>query len=98
MPVRENRVVIVLGAGATLADGVGRPAKRQPPLDRGLFSNVLPAYGAQLRPVAKYMQEHHGAHLRAADTDGVLAPHTVPGQHIVWLTQNPRVSTMITCW
>jgi hypothetical protein len=42
MPVRENSVVIVLGAGATLADGVGRPAKRQAPLDRGFLSNVLP--------------------------------------------------------
>lgn len=97
MPVRENRVVIVLGAGATPADGVGRPAKRQPPLDRGFFSNVLPAYGAQLRPVAKRVQEHYGADLRAPDTDGVLPPHTVPGQHTVWLTQNLRLSTTITC-
>jgi len=73
MPMREDRVVIILGAGATLADGLRKPAKRQPPLDRGFFSNTIsvPAYSAQLRPVVKYMSEHYGANLRAPEADSL---------------------------
>ena len=57
----EEKVVLVLGAGATLADGLRKPVKSQPPLDQGFFSNVLPAYGAELGPVSGYMREHYGA-------------------------------------
>jgi NAD-dependent SIR2 family protein deacetylase len=60
---REDRVVVILGAGATLADGLRKPRASQPPLDQGFFSNVLPQYRVVLAPIAKYMQEHYGAGL-----------------------------------
>lgn len=69
--VREDRVVIIVGAGATLADGLRKPVKSQPPLDRGFFSNVLPAYGAELAPVSRYMREHYGAGLRDPGRDSL---------------------------
>lgn len=68
---RKDRVVLILGAGATLADGLRRPVKSQPPLDRGFFSNVLPAYGTVLRPVTEYIQEHYGAGLRDPGRDSL---------------------------
>lgn len=67
----EDRVVVILGAGATLADGLRKPQTGQPPLDRGFFSNVLPQYGVVLTPVVKYMQEHYGAGLRDPGRDSL---------------------------
>jgi len=74
--MREDRVVVILGAGATLADGLRKPQKRQPPLDRGFFSNVVPTHGSELAPVIRYMRQHYGAELRDPGRDsleGVMA-------------------------
>ena len=68
---RKDRVVLILGAGATLADGLRRPVKSRPPLDRGFFSNVLPAYDVPLAPVTNYIGEHYGADLRDPGRDSL---------------------------
>lgn len=59
----EEKVVLILGAGATLADALCRPKKRHPPLDRGFFSHVLQAHGTELSPVSQYMRDNYGASL-----------------------------------
>jgi hypothetical protein len=69
--MRGQRVVIILGAGATLADGERKPVSRRPPLDRGFFSSVLRAHGPELRTVSKYMQQHYGESLRDPATDSL---------------------------
>jgi len=59
----EEKVTLILGAGATLADGLRKPIKNQPPLDHGFFKNVLQSHGNELAAVTKYMRDYYDATL-----------------------------------
>ena len=67
----QDRVVLILGAGATLADGSRKPVKSQPPLDRGFFSGALRSHSRGLRDITRYMQEHYRMDLRRPANDSL---------------------------
>ncbi|MGH7484018.1 MAG: hypothetical protein ACREMY_00255, partial [bacterium] len=70
--MRGEKVAIIMGAGASLADGLKKPQSKWPPLDRGFFAGgALKAYGTDLRPIVTYMEEHYGADLRKAENDSL---------------------------
>ena len=69
--MREDRVVVILGAGATLADGMRKSARSRPPLDRGFFSGALRSHPKGLRDVTTYMQEHYGMYLSDPANDSL---------------------------
>jgi len=62
---------MILGAGATLADGMHKPARKRPPLDRRFFSGVLRAHGPELVRVTSYMRAHYGADLKDPTVDSL---------------------------
>lgn len=59
----EERVAIILGAGATRAEAMRKPDARRPPLDRGFFSQAIRARVIGLGPVSKYMRDHYNESL-----------------------------------
>jgi len=73
LAIPDAKVVIVLGAGATLADGLRRPASKRPPLDRGFFANCAKSSPADLRPIERYMTRHYGADVTTDSRDSLEA-------------------------
>ena len=67
----SERVVLVIGAGGSVADCMRRHPTKRPPLDRGFFGTSLRMHGAQLRPVTDYLREHYGVHLKEARHDSL---------------------------
>lgn len=67
-----NEIVILVGAGATLADAVNRSPKYRPPLDRGFFSGVRRA-GEHTAPdivnIAAYLRNYYAMDLFDESTD-----------------------------
>lgn len=51
-----TKVVLLLGAGATVADVATRPRKDRPPLDRSFFSEARLTHGADVVAVANYVR------------------------------------------
>ena len=55
-----QKVVLVLGAGATIADCLRKSDIQKPPLDKGFFKAALrSSQGAILAPVVEYMQAYY---------------------------------------
>ena len=55
----DEQIVLVVGAGGTVADAMNRPFRRRPPLDRGFFKNTIRTHGGQLKPVTDYLRNHY---------------------------------------
>lgn len=65
-------VVILLGAGASLADAMTRPQRDQPPLDRGFFRGLRRAgqdTGTDVQVVGAYLRNHYSLNLFESETD-----------------------------
>lgn len=65
-------VVILLGAGATLADALSRPQRDQPPLDRGFFRGLRRAGQntvTDVQTVRVYLRDHYSQDLFEQETD-----------------------------
>src|SRR3972149_5943352 len=55
-----QKVVLVLGAGATVADCLQKSDIQRPPLDKGFFKTTLKSsQGPMLGPVIEYMQSYY---------------------------------------
>ena len=67
----EEKVALILGAGATLADGLSKPLRKQPPLDQGFFANSLRSHASELKEVLDYMQQHYGTNVRESGSDSL---------------------------
>jgi hypothetical protein len=55
-----SRVVLLLGAGATVSDVATRPLISRPPLDKRFFAVARSTHPRWLRPVAAYMSRVYG--------------------------------------
>ena len=62
--MNDERVVVVIGAGGTVADCMNRSERTRPPLDRGFFHNALRDHESRLRPVTAYLRKHYRIDLR----------------------------------
>jgi hypothetical protein len=65
-------VVILLGAGATLADALGRPQRDRPPLDRGFFKGLQRAgqsTATDVQTVRVYLRDRYSQDLFEQETD-----------------------------
>jgi hypothetical protein len=82
------KVVLILGAGATLSDVATRPMKERPPLDRGFFRIAKTAHPGLAGTVASYMAQVYEYDIYATDTDSL---ERVMGQ-IYTDTFNPGLS------
>lgn len=67
------KVVLLLGAGATLADVATRPRKERPPLDRRFFAEARLTDPQQAATVANYLRKTYAMDLYAADNDRLEA-------------------------
>jgi hypothetical protein len=52
----KTKFLVIVGAGATLADALQRSEKNQPPLDKGFFRNVFKTHYSELATVRDYLQ------------------------------------------
>lgn len=62
------RVVVVVGAGATLSDALNRPLSKRPPLDRGFFRGANLSSDAG-RSVTKYLRANYDVDLTTKGDD-----------------------------
>lgn len=69
--LQADRVVLILGAGATLADGLHKPLKKRPPLDRGFFRSSLKAHAYAMRPIVQFMAQNYKTDLEDAANDSL---------------------------
>lgn len=70
----QSSTVLLIGAGATVADAVNRPEVRRPPLDKGFFRGALKdqAVRQEIETVATYLREHYGTEdLRRPESDSL---------------------------
>ena len=67
------RVVILLGAGATLSDVETRAHKYRPPLDKGFFALARQSHPSLAEDVARYMREVYGADIGQGEEDSLEA-------------------------
>jgi hypothetical protein len=67
------RVVLLLGAGATLSDVATRPRKYRPPLDKGFFRLAKQSHPALADDVASYMRQVYGASIYDPEEDSLEA-------------------------
>jgi len=68
-----RKTVLLLGAGASIADVATKPMKSRPPLDRGFFSTAsatLPSDG-RVRTVRKYVADAYGIDILAVQHDSL---------------------------
>ena len=54
-----KKLTIVIGAGATLSDVMGRPLRSRPPLDKGFFKGVRAKGSPDLEVVLNYMRDNY---------------------------------------
>jgi len=71
-----RRVVLLVGAGSTVADAGSLPVKRRPPLDKGFFRSAVSAredVASQnsIRTIQRYVKRHYGSDLLDPDTDSL---------------------------
>lgn len=71
MDNQDQRIVMILGAGATIADCMGRTPAKRPPLDRGFFSDALKTHGPQLYHVREYMKNNYGVDINSPREDSL---------------------------
>lgn len=70
------KLVILLGAGATLSDVASRARKGRPPLDKRFFSDALITHASRMSTVRRYMSETYDIDITRPDHDsleGVMA-------------------------
>jgi len=64
-----TKVVILLGAGATVADVATRPRKDRPPLDRRFFAEALLSRPADVAAVARYVRNTYEIDILSEEYD-----------------------------
>jgi hypothetical protein len=67
------RVVLLLGAGATVSDVATRALKYRPPLDKGFFHLARQSHPTLAEDVARYMREIYGADIAHGQADSLEA-------------------------
>lgn len=63
--------VLLLGAGATVADVVTRPVKSRPPLDKGFFAGARKSHSALVRTVSSYLDRTYAIDLTLGEEDSL---------------------------
>ena len=53
------KTVIVIGAGATLSDGISKPLKQRPPLDKGFFSACAHFETEEYEEISDYLDKNY---------------------------------------
>jgi hypothetical protein len=66
-----EKVVLLLGAGATVSDVATRPFKERPPLDRGFFSIARSAHSSLTSDVSGYMSQVYECDIFSVDEDSL---------------------------
>lgn len=67
------KVVVLLGAGATLSDVATRPRKYRPPLDKGFFQMAKESHPSLANDVSRYIREVYGAEIAPGPRDSLEA-------------------------
>lgn len=67
----SRKVVFLLGAGASVADAMGRPPRDRPPLDRGFFAVASSTNPALTEDVARYMRDVYAVDPRTPRYDSL---------------------------
>ena len=66
-----RKVVLLLGAGASVADVATRSLKSRPPLDRGFFRVARSTHKTHVETVARYMRQTYDIDVLDRDTDSL---------------------------
>src|SRR4051812_17091455 len=66
-----RQVVLLLGAGASVADVATRPLKRRPPLDRGFFGIARGTARGRVEVISRYMSETYDLDVLHPDQDSL---------------------------
>jgi hypothetical protein len=67
------KVVLLLGAGATLADVATHPRKDRPPLDRGFFREARLTHPVQVNQIRRYLQSTYDRDILKPENDRLEA-------------------------
>lgn len=67
------RLVLLLGAGATVSDVSTRPVKHRPPLDRHFFAVSRTTHPTLVGDVLRYMRSVYGANVLEPERDSLEA-------------------------
>lgn len=66
-----KKVVLIVGAGSTVADVITRSKKSQPPLDKGFFSIAKSTHPGEVRPIISYNKEIYGRDILHSEHDSL---------------------------
>lgn len=66
-------VVLLLGAGSTVAEVAGRSPKKRPPLDKGFFQIASATHRALVDSLSDYINENYGFDITKAPNDSLEA-------------------------
>ena len=53
------KVALIVGAGSTFSDALGKPIKARPPLDQGFFAAAKTAKATEFKRIAAYMEHNY---------------------------------------
>lgn len=66
-----KKIVLVVGAGATLSDATFSSLKHKPPLDYGFFAGASKTYPKDTRPIVSFFKKTYGIDLLKSDHDSL---------------------------
>jgi len=67
----NKKVIIILGAGATVADVTSRSQIKKPPLDKHFFSIAIKAKHRELDGIKQYMKEVYDINIQSDEHDSL---------------------------
>lgn len=67
----NTKIVLLLGAGATVSDVATRPHKERPPLDRGFFGIARSQHSSLTGDVSTYMSDVYGCDIFSVEEDSL---------------------------
>lgn len=71
MDMEDTKVVLVIGAGATVADVHLRPIEKQPPLDKKFFSCAKSSDDKEVNQIESYFSENYHMNILDSENDSL---------------------------
>ncbi|UCE67227.1 MAG: hypothetical protein JSU85_04225 [Candidatus Zixiibacteriota bacterium] len=66
-----KKLVLIVGAGATVADVMGRSKRKRPPLDKNFFSMSRVSHPLITRQISKYINDKYGINIFDPQNDSL---------------------------